>query len=644
MLARRELCGSDSSLRYTRVSVTSTVFTLRWSAAATSLFERPCGDELGDPLLAVGELVRITDAASRDPPELAAADLHPERGTARLKARQRLGEGLPRLHPLSGSAAGSPQLEVRPGELERVAEPLPDLEGLLQCFRGGVDVALRGEKLAAAARRRRQRPGIRGRGRALVEPRHERGCFVESTEADERLSEIVVEVAASSARCTRLRSRPRRRARGTRPPARDRPARARETRARRGAEGGCDGCSCSRRQRALRAQEPAPPRSRLGARPRMPWGRGGRHGSRRGPFARPARLRSRPARAASCQSPARHSSSARNRRTSGRAWTRDCCSSSWYSSPDRLRASANSSAVARSDDEATVVRTTFDRLLEPVGVAKLVQGVDALEKIAAKPEAEKLLVSGHHAQRVCERTGLSELLGEAKRLAGMTRPCREIATDRCLGDHVRLDGLALAEALRLRERTIEPAARCLVAHRFDGEHCEGHRSLVASARGGMEALGELAEVRHVTRVEVVLGREHAAAPGVVGLVRRGRSPRLLAERGGGLGGPSKPCPMSGVLERESETGVVPLAGECEMANPLVGLRDDLGEPAMALAPSLGPRLGVHRRAGQGVSEPDSVVLQARAFPCRAPARAESSHPARAPSRAGRAWVSRARPP
>ena len=58
-----------------------------------------------------------------------------------------------------------------------------------------------------------------------------------------------------------------------------------------------------------------------------------------------------------------------------------------------------------------------------------------------------------------------------------------------------------------------------------------------------------------------------------------------------------------------ETGVVALAGECEMANLLVGLRDDLGEPAMALAPSLGPRLGVHRRAGQGVSEPDSVVLQ-----------------------------------
>ena len=61
-----------SSFRYTRVSVTSTVFTLRWSVGRDLLVRASLGNELGDPLLALGELVRITDAASRDPPELAA--------------------------------------------------------------------------------------------------------------------------------------------------------------------------------------------------------------------------------------------------------------------------------------------------------------------------------------------------------------------------------------------------------------------------------------------------------------------------------------------------------------------------------------------------------------------------------------------
>ena len=181
------------------------------------------------------------------------------------------------------------------------------------------------------------------------------------------------------------------------------------------------------------------------------------------------------------------------------------------------------------------------------------KGVRAIEEIPTQAEAEQLLQPCDGAQCVGQRCRLVELLGQPKRLPGVSSTFREVATEAGLGHVVGLHRLALSCALRLGQRSVHQGAARLASGRRDREESEGHRPFVPRPRGEEQLFGHLAEAIHVARLEVVLGGEEPSTPRVVEIVGRRRLERLLDEGGGGRWRTTPACPLRGLLERAASS-------------------------------------------------------------------------------------------
>ena len=144
-----------------RVRFASTVFSTHEERLRDLMVRLALDDEFGDARLGRSER-RSGCPLDRDPRQLLASALRPQRGTQLLERRLGLLEGIPGRASLAESAQYLPLNEARAGEAERHVDPLVLDERLVERRTRPVELSLRREHKGAAAERRGERYRLAG--------------------------------------------------------------------------------------------------------------------------------------------------------------------------------------------------------------------------------------------------------------------------------------------------------------------------------------------------------------------------------------------------------------------------------------------------------------------------------------------------